>query len=289
MSKPGFIHYLMISPVQLLLVGFILLPSVYVAWLSLQQSTFGQDPVFVGLQNYIFIFTDPVFWRAFWNTFWVVNVVVYGELLLGIGLALLLAGWMPGKRTIIAVLLAPYAITEVTAVVMWRYMLEPDVGLINYLLMQWHLPQIEWSINPLHALAVVALLSIWLHLPFTFLILYAAVTAIPRELIEASVVDGASPWQTFWHVKLRVIMPAILVALMFRYIIAMRLFSELWLLTEGGPARLTEVLAVYLYRYAFRYHEFGVAAATGLAMLLLSLLIALPYLYQMYRQMFRHA
>jgi multiple sugar transport system permease protein len=243
--------------------------------------------VFVGLQNYIFIFTDPVFWRAFWNTFWVVNVVVYGELLLGIGLALLLAGWMPGKRIIIAVLLAPYAITEVTAVVMWRYMLEPDVGLINYLLMQWHLPQIEWSINPLHALAVVALLSIWLHLPFTFLILYAAVTAIPRELIEASVVDGASPWQTFWHVKLRVIMPAILVALMFRYIIAMRLFSEVWLLTEGGPARLTEVLAVYLYRHAFRYHEFGVAAATGWAMLLLSLLIALPYLYQMYRQMFR--
>jgi multiple sugar transport system permease protein len=287
MSKPGFIHYLMISPVQLLLVGFILLPSVYVAWLSLQQSTFGQDPVFVGLQNYIFIFTDPVFWRAFWNTFWVVNVVVYGELLLGIGLALLLAGWMPGKRIIIAVLLAPYAITEVTAVVMWRYMLEPDVGLINYLLMQWHLPQIEWSINPLHALAVVALLSIWLHLPFTFLILYAAVTAIPRELIEASVVDGASPWQTFWHVKLRVIMPAILVALMFRYIIAMRLFSEVWLLTEGGPARLTEVLAVYLYRHAFLYHEFGVAAATGWAMLLLSLLIALPYLYQMYRQMFR--
>jgi multiple sugar transport system permease protein len=277
----------MISPVQLLLVGFILLPSVYVAWLSLQQSTFGQDPVFVGLQNYIFIFTDPVFWRAFWNTFWVVNVVVYGELLLGIGLALLLAGWMPGKRIIIAVLLAPYAITEVTAVVMWRYMLEPDVGLINYLLMQWHLPQIEWSINPLHVLAVVALLSIWLHLPFTFLILYAAVTAIPRELIEASVVDGASPWQTFWHVKLRVIMPAILVALMFRYIIAMRLFSEVWLLTEGGPARLTEVLAVYLYRHAFRYHEVGVAAATGWALLLLSLLIALPYLYQMYRQMFR--
>jgi ABC-type sugar transport system permease subunit len=84
-------------------------------------------------------------------------------------------------------------------------------------------------------------------------------------------------------------MPAVLVALLFRYIFAMRLFSEVWLLTQGGPARLTEVLAVYLYRHAFRYYEFGIAAATGWIMAVLSLLIASWYLRALYKRMFAHA
>lgn len=288
MYRIRLVHYLMISPVHLLLIGFIFIPSLYVFWLSLNESSFGTGMRWVGLDNYIFILTDPTFWRAFWNTFVVVNVVVYGELILGIGLALLMAGWMPGKKLIISILLMPYAVTEVSAVVMWRFMFEPDVGMVNYLLTQIGIAQLDWVTNPIHALGLVSLLSIWLTLPFTFLILYSAVTTIPQELIEASKVDGATNFQTFWYVKLRVIMPAVLVALLFRYIFAMRLFSEVWLLTEGGPARLTEVLAVYLYRHAFRYHEFGVAAATGWMMLVLSLLIALYYLRVMYKQMFRH-
>jgi len=196
---------------------------------------------------------------------------------------------MPGKRFIVSILLMPYAVSEVSAVVMWRFMLEPDVGLINFLLGQIGLGQISWATDRWDALLVVSLLSIWLTLPFTFLILYSAVTTLPREITEAAHVDGASRWQIFWHVTLPMIMPAVLVALLFRYIFAMRLFSEVWLLTEGGPARLTEVLAVYLYRHGFRYQEFGVAAAAGWIMVALSLLIALYYLYEMYKRMFRDA
>lgn len=288
-TTPRLLHYLMISPVHLLLIGFIFLPSLYVIWLSLHESSFGQTPVFVGLENYRFIFTDTIFWRSFLNTFIVVNIIVYGELLLGIGLALLMAGWMPAKRVVISILLAPYAVTEVTAVVMWRFMLEPDVGMINYWLTQIGLGQINWVFEPMHALLVVSALAIWLHLPFTFLILYAAATTLPSQLIESAAIDGAGRWQVFRHVELPLLMPAILIALMFRYIIAMRLFSEVWLLTEGGPARLTEVMAVYLYRHAFRYHDFGIAAATGWVMLLLSLLIALPYLHGIYKRMFKDA
>lgn len=289
MNRLRSIHYAMIAPAQLLLVGFILLPAVYVGWISIHRWSFGDDPVFVGLANYAAIFGDRVFWRATWNTFLVVNTVVYGELALGLGLAFLMAGWMPCKKLVIALLIAPYAITEVSAVVMWRTMFEPDIGMVNWALMQIGLDQLEWSSDPSHALFLVALLSIWIHTPFTFLLLYAAVTTIPGELVEAAHIDGATTWQTFWHIKLRMIMPALLIAMMFRYITAMRVFGEVWLLTEGGPARLTEVLAVYLYRQAFRYHEFGTASATGLAMLVISLLIALPYLHQMHRRMFRHA
>ena len=136
MGSPRLGHWLMISPVQLLLAGFIMLPALWVAWLSLNQSTFGQAPVFIGLDNFREILGDDVFWRAAWNTFVVVNIVVYGELLLGIGLAFLMAGWMPGRTLMIACFLAPYAVSEVTAVVMWRYMLEPDVGMINWALLR---------------------------------------------------------------------------------------------------------------------------------------------------------
>ncbi len=279
----------MVAPAQALLLAFILGPALYVVWISLQSWTYGRPPRFVGIANYVTILSDVAFWRAFWNTFVVTNAVVYGELLLGLGLALLMAGPVPGKRIVISILLAPYAITEVSAVVMWRFMLEPDVGMINYALLSLGLGQIDWSADPVDALFVVSLLSIWHHVPFTFLILYAAVTTIPTELVEAATVDGASSWQSFWYVKLRLILPALLIAMMFRYIVAMRVFGEVWLLTEGGPARLTEVLAVYLYRQAFKYHEFGAASATGVAMLVISLLIALPYLHQMHRRMFGHA
>jgi multiple sugar transport system permease protein len=289
MYRLRFFHYLMIAPVQLLLIGIIFVPALYLVWLSLTRYTYGLPPEFVGFDNYVFIFSDAVFWRAVVNTLVVVSAVVLGELVLGVGLAVLMAGWVPGKRIVISLLLMPYAVTEVTAVVMWRYMLEPDVGMINWLLASVGLEQLNWAINRWDALLVVALLSIWLHLPFTFLILYAAVTTVPRELTEAAVVDGANRWQNFWHVTVPTIVPAILVAMMFRYIFALRLFSEVWLLTEGGPARLTEVLAVYLYRNGFRYQEFGVAAAAGWILTMLSLITASYYLYQLYKRMFKDA
>jgi multiple sugar transport system permease protein len=183
----------------------------------------------------------------------------------------------------------PYAITEVTAVVMWRFMLEPDVGLINWALQNFLGFQIDWGTNRWQALLVISLLSIWLTLPFTFLILYSSVTSVAQEYLEAARIDGASRLQAFRHVVLPAIMPAILVAVMFRYIFAMRLFAEVWLLTQGGPANLTEVLATYLYRNGFRYQDFGLASAAGWILVALSLLLSTPYLYQLYRRLFRNA
>jgi multiple sugar transport system permease protein len=128
---------------------------------------------------------------------------------------------------------------------------------------------------------------VWHHLPFTFLILYAALTTVPQDVLEAAEIDGASRWQAFRLVTIRLIMPAVLIAVLFRYIFAIRTFAEVWLLTEGGPARLSEVLAIYLYRETFKYHEFGMASATGFVMLAMSLVIALPYLKRMYAEAVR--
>lgn len=284
--RPRLVHHALTAPAQLLLAGFILIPSLYVGWLSLHSAGFGKPTVFVGLANYATLLGDAAFWRSFWNTFVLVNVIVYLELALGLGLALLFASGVPWPRLMIAIALAPYAMSEVVTVTMWKYMFEPDAGIANLALRALGLPALEWATNALHAFTMIVLLAVWHHLPFTFLILYTARLALPKELYESAGLDGARPRQQFWHVTLPLLMPALLVALIFRYIFGFRIFSEVWLLTQGGPARSTEVLAVYLYKQAFSYHELGAASATGWMMLLLSLAVALYYLRVAYQRMF---
>jgi len=278
--------WLMLLPAQALLVLFLLLPSLIVGWISLTDASLGRAGRFVGLDNYARLLADPAFRAAFWNTFVIVNVIVYGELLLGLGMALLFAAGVPCVRLMLAIVIAPYAMSEVVSVVMWRTMFDPDAGIVNHLLAQVGLPALEYSVNRWHAFAIIALLAIWHHLPFTFLILYTARLALPKELYEAAGLDGATAWQQFRHLTLKLLLPAMLVAVLFRYIFAFRIFSEVWLLTQGGPARSTEVLAVYLYKQAFSYHDFGLASATGWTMVLLSFAIALYYLRLAYRRMF---
>jgi multiple sugar transport system permease protein len=279
----------MVLPVQGLVIAVIAVPSLWILWLSLHESSYGQAPEFVGLANYATLLSDRYFWRAFVNTAVIVNVIVYLELALAVAIALLFAAGVPWRPAVLAVVLMPYAISEVVAVVIWKFLMDPEVGLVVRPLTALGLPPLDWGVDPAHGLALACLISIWLHLPFTFLLVYAARLTIPAELYEASRLDGAGSWQTFRFVTFPMLVPAMLVALVFRYIFAFRLFSEVWLLTQGGPARLTEVLAVYLYKQSFTYHRFGLASAAGWVMVLLSGLIALVYLRLMYKSMFRPA
>ncbi len=274
---------LLLSPGWGLLLAAIVIPAVYVVFLSLTESSFGQAPRFVGLANYMVVLSDPYFWRALLNTAILVVVVVHVELVIGLGMALLFAGGIPARPVWIAIVLAPYAVSEVAAVVMWRFLLDPDTGMLTRWLQMVGLPGLDWAVTPSNGLILAGLISVWLHLPFTFVILYAARLALPSEVYEAARVDGASPWQHFRLITLPLLRPAILVALLFRYIFAFRLFSEIWLTTGGGPARLTEVAAVYLYLEAFRYDRFGVAAATGWIMVVVAFLASLVYLRRIYR------
>ncbi len=279
----------MVVPAQAMLVAMLFLPALYVFWLSLTRSTYGTVPVWVGLNNYAVVLADPYFWTATLNTAIVVNAVVFGEFVLALAVAMLFSGWIPLRRLMIAIVLAPYAISEVVSVVIWKFMVDPNGGPVTMALRGLGLPELDWAVEPSHGLALVILLSIWHHLPFTFILLYTALLGIPRDLYEAAKVDGAGAWRRFVDVTVPLLVPAMLVAVVFRYIFAFRIFSEVWLLTGGGPARTTEVLAVYLYRQAFRYADFGAAAATGWLMLLASLLMGAWYIQQMYKRMFSHA
>ena len=278
--------YLFLLPALLFYVSFRLYPYAQTFWYGLHDWNGMTPPRWVGLGNYAEALQDPYFWRALANTALVVLAVVHVELLLGLAIALLFAGGLPARKWLIAAVMAPYAVSEVGAIVMWRTLFDPDTGPLVKALGALGLPPLEWAVTPAHGLVMVALLSIWLHLPFTFIILYAARLAIPTDVYEAARIDGATPWQAFRRVTLPLLAPALLVAMLFRYIFAFRLFSEVWLLTGGGPARQTEVVAVYLYLEAFRYNSFGAAAATGWLMVLTSLLLAAFYLRRLYRDLF---
>jgi multiple sugar transport system permease protein len=280
MRETGLTRILMAAPAQVLVLACIVLPSAWLLWLSLQDATFGRATAFVGMANYARVVADPYFWRSMGNTAIVVLVVVHVELVLGLLMALLFASGVPFRPFMLAVVLAPYAVSEVSAVVIWRFLFDTDVGPFAQAI-----PALgDWAADPAAGLALVCLLSVWLHLPFTFMILYAARLALPAELYEAARIDGATKLQAFRRVTLPLLTPPILVAMLFRLVFAFRLFSEVWLLTGGGPARTTEVVGVYLYLEAFRYDAFGVASATGWIMVVGSFLLASPYLWRLYRQ-----
>lgn len=274
----------LVAPVHILILSVIVIPSIFVIWLSLTKSSFGQEPTYVGLENFIRVLSDPAFRSALWNTVLIVVFAVHIELVLGLLVALLFASGLPFRRFLLVAVLAPYAVSEVIAVVMWRFLFDPDAGPVTLALQAIGLPILDWSFEPTHAMILIALLTIWLHLPFTFIILYAARLAISSDLYEAARIDGATPFQAFRRVTLPLLGPAIVVALLFRYIFAFRIFSEVWLLTGGGPARSTEVVAVYLYQEAFSYNAFGTAAATAWIMVVASLLLAAGYVFLLRRQ-----
>lgn len=285
MRRPDFFAYLLLAPVHLLLLAVIALPSLYVLWLSLNHSGYGTDLEFVGLANYSKIFEDRYFWRASVNTFIVVNSVVYSEIILGLALAALFVRHVPLPRLMFAIVLMPYAVSEVVGVLTWKMLMDPNFGTVSRLIEEAGLGRFNWSVSPPQGLALISVISVWHNLPFTFLLLYAGMLAIPQSIYEAAKIDGANAWQTFIRITFPLMVPTILVAIIFRLVFAFRIFSEVWLLTKGGPARFTEVLAVYLYQAGFRFGDFGVASATGWVMVIGSLLIASIYLRAMHKRM----
>lgn len=284
MKTPDRTAFLLAAPAHVLLAVALTIPAFYIFWLSLNESTFGTQLTFVGLQNYIDVFSDPSFWNAAKNTFVVVNGIVYVEIVLATLIAALMASGVPFRPALIAILLVPYAASEVVTVLVWKALMNPSFGLIGRSMADLGMG-LSWSSSPSDALVLVGLISVWQHLPFSFLLIYAGMMAIPQSLYEASAIDGAGRIQTFFMVTLPLLIPTLLVAIIFRFVFAFRLFSEVWLLTGGGPARMTEVLAVYLYRDAYRTGDFGAAATTGWMMVVGTLLFASVYLWFMHRGM----
>lgn len=273
----------MTAPVVGLLVAIVVLPEIAALALSFQQYTYGKPGTWIGVANYAHLWADPEFWNALRNNVLFVAVVVVLELAVGLGMAVVLAQGFPLQRLWVALYLAPYAVSPVVGVVTWKYMLEPDVGLVNYALARLGVGALGWFTAPWLAFGAVVLIEVWRYAPFVAMVCYPAILSLPPDYFDAARVDGAGPWRTFTGITLPLIRPALLVAVVFRVIFAVRTFDTIWILTRGGPVGATEVLATFLYQQGFRYFELGAAAATGWVMLALTALAAAWYLLTLRR------
>lgn len=270
--------YVLIAPAVAVLLALSIYPLIYSITVSLQQET--AAGIVWGLGNFVRLLSDNFFLTAMAHTFVYAVTALTCEFLLGLGLALLLNSQIRGRGLFRASLLVPMMLPPVVAGVIWRLLLNPNFGAINGTLKQLGIDteSLTWTASPGLAMLSVIAVDAWQWTPFVFLVLLAGLQAIPQEPYEAALIDGSSRWQTFWHVTLPLLKPAILIVLLLRTMDLLRVFDQIFILTEGGPGFATETISLYIYRTAFRFFDFGYAAAMSFVLLALTNVISVVYI-----------
>ena len=222
---------------------------------------------FTPLRNFALLRADEVIPPAVRNTLIFVVAAVAIEMVLGLALALLVAGVSRGKGLVRTVMILPILVPPVAIGSMWKLLYNYDFGIFNQALTALHLPPVNWLGSTSIALWSVILVDVWHWVPFVFLILFAAVEALPIDVLEAARVDGATRSQLLRRVVLPLLKPAIVVALLFRTILAFKVFDEVFLLTSGGPGTSTELVTLHLYKVFFEQNRLGYGAVLSLAVI----------------------
>jgi multiple sugar transport system permease protein len=256
-------------------VGLLLALSIYPLIYSIKVSFTSEAGRFTGA-HYARLFEDRLFSVACWQTAIYAGVALTVEFVLGLGLALLVDSLGRGRGVFRAGLLAPMLLPPVVAAVIWRLIYNPQFGVLNGTLRQAGIPtqRLTWTSGESSAMFSVILVDIWEWTPFLFLLLSAGLQAIPQEPYEAARIDGASPWQVFRDITLPLLKPTIVLALLLRAMDLARIFDQVFILTQGGPGFATETVSLYIYRTAFRFFNFGYAAAMSFVVLALTTIFA---------------
>jgi len=275
--SPGF---LLLLPALLLLLCLTVYPVGYGIWISLfdKHALFPQER-FVGLANYAYLLQDPQFWASLWNgTVYALTTIVL-QVVLGVATALLLHQSFPGRDLARGLVLFPYMIPTVVAVILWKWLLNNQFGLINFLLVDLGLigEPISWM-GRSWIMASLILISVWQFFPFVVLAVLARLQTIPEELYDAAKVDGASALRRFWHVTLPQLQAVLFVTVLLRAIWMFTKFDTVWLITQGGGAeKYIRTLPVYAYLRTFNYYQAGMGAAIATVMFLILVVATLVY------------
>ena len=233
----------------------------------------------VGVENYTDLLSDPVARDSIRTTLIFIAVTIPLELLLGLGIALVLHQTFRGRGLLRAVVLIPWAIPTVVSSQMWRFIFNDRYGLINFLLFGADASSyIAPLADPNLAMLSIMVAEIWKTTPFAALIILAGLQGIADDLYEAAGIDGATQWQTFRRITLPLLKPALLLALLFRTIDALRVFDLVYVMTQGGPADATNVLQFYGYKKTFPEGMVGYGSAIAVIVFLMSLVLSLAYL-----------
>jgi multiple sugar transport system permease protein len=270
--------FFLVAPALVVLLTLSIYPLIYSITISLQQQT--ASGVVWSLVHFKRLASDGFFQTALVHTVVYATAALTCEFLLGLGLALLLNQQIRGRELFRASLLVPMMLPTVVVGVVWRLLLHPNFGAINGTLKQIGIDteSLTWTASPRLAFLAVIAVDVWQWTPFVFLVLLAGLQAIPQEPYEAALIDGSTRWQTFRHVTLPLLKPAILIVLLLRTMDLLRVFDQVFILTEGGPGFGTEMISLYIYRTAFRFFDFGYAAAMSFVLLLLTNVVSVVYL-----------
>lgn len=233
----------------------------------------------VGWENYGDLLSDPVARDAFQATLVFIAVTIPLELLFGLAIALVLNEDFRGRGLLRAVVLIPWAIPTVVSSQMWRFIFNDRYGLVNFALFGADTARyIAPLADPYLAMISIMAAEIWKTTPFAALILLAGLQGISDDLYEAASIDGASSWQKFRHITLPLLKPALLLALLFRTIDALRVFDLVYVMTQGGPADATNVLQFYGYKKTFAEGMVGYGSAIAMTVFAISLVLSVAYL-----------
>jgi multiple sugar transport system permease protein len=260
-----------IAPAVVVLLALTVYPTVYMVYISLHEwpiiPTLPRP--FVGLDQYRAILSDHGFWASVRTTGVFIACAVSIELTLGYLIAAGLRSDLPSIRLIRSFFLMPIVIAPVVAGLIWKFMLLADLGVVNYLIGFVGFDKIAWLGQPQAAFAAIIIVDVWQWTPFMTLILLSGLESLPTDPFEAARVDGAGPWNTFWHLTVPMLLPLASVALLFRTFDAVKTFDIVYVLTRGGPGSATQLISYEVWLKGFFENQLGYAAALSVVMLVI--------------------
>jgi multiple sugar transport system permease protein len=273
----------LLLPTVLLLALFIAYPFAKGVELSVTDAKVGVPGSFVGMHQFAALANDSIFRTAVWNTFVYTAVTTVFKLALGLWLALLLNRHFKGKAVTRAFVLLPFIIPTVLSTFAWKWMFDPTFSVINWTLFQLGLihSRINWLGDPNLAMVSIIIVNVWRGVPFYAISLLAGLQTVNPELQEAAAIDGAKPWQRFWHVTWPLLLPVTMVVVLFSVIQTFADFQLVYVLTGGGPANSTQLFATYAYQIGVGTGLLSQGAAISLAMfpvLLIVVIVQLLYI-----------
>jgi multiple sugar transport system permease protein len=265
--------YLLLAPAAVALAAVSIYPLFYGIRASVERYRYGRETGFVGLDNYRTIYHDATFWDALGVTLKYVVLTVSLETVLGLALALLVARELRFSGPIRVALILPMTIAPVVVGVIWRLLYASDIGVVNPLFSTFGLSEPDVLAHGRSAFLGLVVVDVWEWTPLLFLILLAGIQGLPQEPLEAARVDGAGRLRVFVDHTLPLLRPVLLVAIVLRTIDAIGTFDQIFVLTRGGPGTSTQLISIYGYNTAFRFTQYGEAAAMLLALLAFMLIL----------------
>ncbi|GAA2625060.1 carbohydrate ABC transporter permease [Paractinoplanes durhamensis] len=284
--------WLLAIPTLILLAGLLGYPLIRMIVLSFQNMRLrellsGRTPPWVGFDNYTKVLGDSVFWTVVGRTVLFTVVCVIVSVLIGLGIALLMRRVARGVRLLMIVaMMFVWALPQLVAAQIFRWITDSDFGVLNYLIDK--LPGVNyqnhsWFVNPWQGWSVITTLVVWAGIPFLAITLNAGLTQVPKELIEAATVDGATPWQVLRNITLPILKPLITIVTTLSVIWDFGLFTQNWALRDGHPEPQFQTLATYSYTQAFGQSRYSLGSAISVITVLLMLGVMAFYIRQMFK------